>query len=283
MEILDELPEPMGVVDGPMPRFQGHIRFDHVEFGYEPGRPVLRDITIEIPPLRRVALVGLSGSGKTTLAKLIPGFHDAWSGSVSIDGQDILEIPLAVLRRNISFVPQDSVLFEGTVRENLAIGRPDATDEEIIEAATRAHVHDAITSMPDGYQSWIREGGKNLSSGQRQRLAIARALLRDAPILLLDEPTASLDVEAEAEVMHALDTLIEGRTVLMISHRLSTLGHVDEIIVLEHGVIVEHGTPARLRKSGGVFARMLAEQNRYSGTAQSSRSSGRRRRDVHSA
>jgi ATP-binding cassette, subfamily B, bacterial len=162
-------------------------------------------------------------------------------------------------------VPQDSVLFEGSIRENVAIGRPSASPEQIVDACVKAHIHDSIVLMPEGYDSLVREGGKNLSSGQRQRLAIARAMLRDAPILILDEPTASLDVEAEAEVMHALDTLIEGRTVLMISHRLSTLGHVDQIVVLKDGCIAERGTPSQLRRSGGLFAQMLAEQNRYSG------------------
>jgi ABC-type multidrug transport system ATPase subunit len=157
----------------------------------------------------------------------------------------------------------ESVLFEGTIRENIAIGRPDASDEEIIAAAKKAHIHETIMALPEGYAARVREQGKNFSSGQRQRLAIARAILRDTPILLLDEPTASLDVEAEAEVMHALETLVEGRTVLTISHRLSTLGHVDEIIVLHQGRIVERGTFEELKAAGGVFAWLLAEQNRY--------------------
>jgi ABC-type multidrug transport system fused ATPase/permease subunit len=155
------------------------------------------------------------------------------------------------------------VLFEGTVRENIALGRPKATDEQIVAAARKAHIHDAIMALPDGYAAHVREGGKNFSGGQRQRLAIARAILRDAPILILDEPTASLDVEAEAEVMRALQTLVRGRTVLMISHRLSTLGNVDEIVVLDQGRIVEQGSYRVLSRAGGVFARMLEEQNRF--------------------
>ncbi len=266
VEILDATPERVEEYGPDERRFQGHIRFDDVIFGYDKGRAVLRGVSFEIEPQKRVALVGLSGSGKSTIAKLIPRFHTAWTGSVNIDGVNVTQLDLGLLRRNISFVPQESVLFEGTVRENLAIGRPTATDAEIVAATTQAHMHESILEMPDGYQTWVREGGKNLSSGQRQRLAIARALLRDTPILILDEPTASLDVEAEAEVMHALDTLIQGRTVLMISHRLSTLGHVDEIIVLQEGAIVERGSPTSLRKANGVFARMLNEQNRYSGT-----------------
>ncbi len=171
--------------------------------------------------------------------------------------------PLGILRQNVSMVLQDSVLFEGTIRENIEIGRPGATDEEIIDAAKKAQIHDTIMKMPDGYATEVREQGKNFSGGQRQRLAIARAILRDAPILVLDEPTASLDVEAEAEVMHALDKLVVGRTVLMISHRLSTLGNVDEIIVLKDGRIAEQGTFRELKKKGGIFANLLEEQNRY--------------------
>jgi energy-coupling factor transporter ATP-binding protein EcfA2 len=155
------------------------------------------------------------------------------------------------------------VLFEGTIRENIEIGKPGASMEEIIDAAKKGYVHDTIMSLPDGYETEVREQGKNFSGGQRQRLAIARAILRDAPILILDEPTAALDVEAEAEVMHALDKLVVGRTVLMISHRLSTLGNVDEIIVLKDGRIVEQGTFKELKRAGGVFAGLLEEQNRY--------------------
>ena len=217
-----------------------------------------------MPPGRRVALVGLSGSGKTTLAKLIPRFYDIWDGTISIDGVDTRNYPLETLRRNVSLVLQDSVLFEGTIRENIALGRDDAGDEEIITAARLAYIHDHIAALPNGYASQVREQGKNFSSGQRQRLAIARAILRDAPILILDEPTANLDVEAEGEVMRAIDRLVVGRTVLMISHRLSTLGNVDEIVVLQKGRIVERGTYSTLRAARGVFAGLLDEQSRYS-------------------
>src|SRR5919108_2105081 len=208
---------------------------------------------------------------------LMPRFYELWGGTNSTAGVDHRHYPLEVLRQNISLVLPESVLFEGTIRDNIAVGRPGASEAEIIDAAQKAHIHETILALPEGYAAPVREQGKNLSSGQRQRLAIARAILRDTPILILDEPTASLDVEAEAEVMHALQTLIEGRTVLTISHRLSTLGAVDEIIVLHQGRIVEHGTFEELRDAGGVFAWLLAEQNRYNlDRRQRARRGGRR-------
>ena len=252
------------VPDAAPERITGAIAYRDVVFGYDPRRPVLSGIDLDIASGKRVALVGLSGSGKTTLVKLVPRFYDVWNGSITVDGVDVRDIPLGQLRASISLVLQDCVLFEGSIRENIALGRPDATDEEIIEAARKASIHDTIAGLPDGYDSHVREQGKNFSGGQRQRLAIARALLHDAPILILDEPTANLDVEAEGEVMRALDTLVAGRTVLTISHRLSTLGNVDEIIVLSEGRIVERGTYMELKRLGGVFAHLLEEQSRYS-------------------
>jgi ABC-type multidrug transport system fused ATPase/permease subunit len=234
-----------------------------VVFGYEAERPILQGIDLEVPVGRRLALVGLSGCGKTTLVRLLPRFYEPWAGSITIDGVDIRAYPRDVLRRNIAMVLQDSVLFEGTIRENIVLDRTDATEDDIVAAAKQACVHETIMSTPGGYNAQVREHGKNFSSGQRQRIAIARAILRDAPILLLDEPTANLDVEAEAEVMRAIEQLTAGRTVIIISHRLSTLGHVDEIAVLKAGRIVERGTYRQLKASGGIFAHMLAEQNRY--------------------
>ncbi|HKV58102.1 MAG TPA: ATP-binding cassette domain-containing protein, partial [Ktedonobacteraceae bacterium] len=184
-------------------------------------------------------------------------------GVVRIDGTDNRAYPLNILRQNVSMVLQDSVLFEGTVAENISIGKPGAPLYEVIEAAKKANIHETIINDLGGYDGSIREQGKNLSGGQRQRMAIARAILRDAPILILDEPTAALDVESEAEVMHALEKLIVGRTVIMISHRLSTLGNVEEIIVLKNGQIAEQGSFQDLKRRGGVFAALLAEQNRY--------------------
>jgi ABC-type multidrug transport system fused ATPase/permease subunit/pSer/pThr/pTyr-binding forkhead associated (FHA) protein len=266
-EVLDQAPELVETTapyHGPT-KFQGNITFENVYFSYSPERPpVLKGINLHIAAGKRVALVGLSGGGKTTLVKLIPRFYEIQQGSVKIDGNDNRNFPLTVLRQNISMVLQDSVLFEGTFRENIEVGRPGASEAEIIDAAKKAQIHETIMAQPDGYNTLIREQGKNLSGGQRQRMAIARAILRDAPILILDEPTASLDVESEAEVMRALDTLIVGRTVIVISHRLSTLGNVDEIIVLSDGRIVEKGTYKELKRMGGVFAHMLDEQSRYS-------------------
>src|SRR5579863_5298466 len=264
-EVLDAAPE---IVDSGAPyygptKLRGEIIYENVIFGYSKDRPILKGINLHIAAGKKVALVGLSGGGKTTLVKLIPRFYEIQQGSVRLDGADNRMYPLAILRQNVSMVLQDSVLFEGTIRENIEIGRPGATDEQIIDAANKAQIHDTIIKMPDGYTTEVREQGKNFSGGQRQRLAIARAVLRDAPILILDEPTAALDVEAEAEVMHALDKLVLGRTVLMISHRLSKLGNVNEIIVLKDGRIVEQGTFKDLKQRGGVFAGLLDEQNRY--------------------
>lgn len=265
-EVLDQAPE---VIENTTPYFgpkklHGDISFENVYFGYSPERPIIKGINLQIPAGKKVALVGLSGGGKTTLVKLIPRFYEIQQGSVKVDGVDNRMYPLNVLRQNVSMVLQDSVLFEGTIRENIEIGRPGAPDAEIMDAAKKAQMHETIMGLPDGYDTLVREQGKNFSGGQRQRLAIARAILRDAPILIMDEPTASLDVEAEAEVMRALDTLVVGRTVIVISHRLSTLGNVDEIIVLSNGRVAEKGTYRELKRMGGIFAGLLEEQNRYS-------------------
>ncbi len=264
-EVLDQAPE---VLESHVPyqgptRLRGDLSFENVVFGYTLERPVLKGISLQVPVGMKVGLVGLSGGGKTTLVKLIPRFYEAQQGSIRIDGVDNRTYPLSVLRQNVSMVLQDSVLFEGTIAENIALGKPGATPPEIIAAAQKANIHDVILHDLGGYERLVTEQGKDLSGGQRQRVAIARAILRDAPILILDEPTAALDVEAETEVMRALNHLVVGRTVIMISHRLSTLGNVDEIIVLKGGQIAEQGSFSALKKRGGVFAQLLEEQNRY--------------------
>src|SRR5947209_6469413 len=213
-EVLDQAPE---VLESTAPyygptKLRGDIVFENVVFGYTPERPVLKGINLQIPAGKKVALVGLSGGGKTTLVKLIPRFYEIQQGSVRIDGVDNRMYPLKVLRESVSMVLQDSVLFEGTIRENIEIGRPGASDADILAAAKQAQMHETIIDLPDGYQTLGREQGKNFSGDQRQRLAIARAILRDAPILILDEPTAAMDGEAEVEVRRAMDTLIVGRT-----------------------------------------------------------------------
>jgi ATP-binding cassette, subfamily B, bacterial len=266
-EVLDQAPE---VKEAPLPgpysgpqRFQGEITFENVVMGYLPGMPVLQGVNLYVSPGKRIGLVGLTGGGKTTLVSLIPRFYEIEQGTIKIDGVDNRLYPLDVLRNNVSMVLQDSLLFEGTIRENIAFGRPGAAIEDIVEAAKKASIHEMITSLPDGYDASVNEQGRNFSGGQRQRLAIARAILRDAPILILDEPTSNLDVEAEIEVLKALHTLIAGRTVLTISHRLSTLGHVDEIVFMNEGRIAEQGTFHELKRQGGLFAALLEEQNRY--------------------
>jgi ABC-type multidrug transport system fused ATPase/permease subunit len=242
-------------------KLQGEISFEHVSFSYTKNQPILKGINLFIPAGHKVALVGHPGSGKTTLINLILRSYEVQRGSVKIDGVDNRRYPLQVLRENVSIVLQDCVLLERTIRENIAIGRSGATEQEIIEVAREANIHETIMNLPAGYSTYLREGGKYFSPVQRLRLAIARALLRDAPILILDDPTANLDVESEAEFMNALDRLVVGRTVLVIARRLRTLGNVDEIIVFKDGHIVEQGTFKDLKRKGGEFAKLLAEQN----------------------
>lgn len=233
---------------------RGEITFDRVAFGYDPELPVLRDISLTIKPGEMVGIVGATGSGKSTIASLIPRFRDPDSGTITIGGVDIRDYALRQLRAQIGFVLQDTVLLRGTVRENIAFGRPDATDDEIIEAAKQANAHEFITRMPNGYDSAIGDRGMTLSGGQRQRIGIARALIRDNPILILDEPTAALDAESEHVVVQALERLMAGRTVIAIAHRLSTLRNADKIIVVKDGVVAEDGSPQQLLDRDGVYA-----------------------------
>ena len=236
------------------PRFRGDITFNHVAFGYDPELPVLRDITFTISPGQMLGIVGPTGSGKSTIASLIPRFRDPDAGAITIDDADIRDYAPRQLRAQIGFVLQDTVLLRGTVRDNIGFGRPDATEDEIVEAAKLANAHEFITRMPKGYDSVVGDRGMTLSGGQRQRIGIARALIRDNPILILDEPTAALDAESEHLVIEALERLVAGRTVIAIAHRLSTLRNADKIIVVKDGVVAEDGTHQQLLALGGVYA-----------------------------
>jgi len=238
------------------PPFRGEIAFDHVAFGYDPEAPVLRDITFAIGSGEMVGIVGPTGSGKSTAVSLIPRFRDPDTGSITIDGVDICDYKLHGLRCQIGFVLQDTVLLRGTVRDNIAFGRPGATDDEIVEAAKLANAHEFITRMPKGYESMVGDRGMTLSGGQRQRIGIARALIRDNPILILDEPTAALDAQSEELVIEALERLMEGRTVITIAHRLSTLRNADKIIVIKDGVVAEDGSHEQLLRLNGVYAQL---------------------------
>ena len=234
--------------------FEGAVAFEHVAFSYNPEVPVLQDVTFSIAPGQFVGVVGMTGSGKSTIVSLIPRFYDSTAGRILVDGSDIRDYTLVGLRRQIGFVLQETVLFRGTVRENIAYGRHQATEAQIIAAAKLANADEFIVRMPGGYDTPIGERGATLSGGQRQRIGIARAFIRDAPILILDEPTASLDAESEELVMEGLNRLMKGRTVIMITHRLHTIRSADTIVVLHHGGVAEQGTHDELMARGGIYA-----------------------------
>ncbi|MCV7175300.1 ABC transporter ATP-binding protein [Mycolicibacterium sphagni] len=242
------------------PPLRGGITFSHVAFGYRPGVPVLRNVTFTISPGQMVGIVGPTGSGKSTVVSLIPRFRDPDAGQIFIDGVDVRDYRLRGLRSQIGFVLQDTVLLRGSIRSNIAFGRPDATEAEIIRAAELANAHEFISRMPDGYDTVVGDRGSTLSGGQRQRIGIARALIRDNPILILDEPTAALDAESEHLVIEALERLMEGRTVVTIAHRLSTLRSADKIVVIEDGVVSEEGSHADLLGRGGTYAQLCRLQ-----------------------
>jgi ATP-binding cassette subfamily B protein/subfamily B ATP-binding cassette protein MsbA len=255
MEILDTPPE---VSDHPDARaavdVRGHVRLEDVSFGYSPDRRVLDAISLDVLPGQTLAIVGATGAGKSTLVSLIPRFHDPDSGRVLLDGADIRTLTLRSLRDHVSIVLQEPFLFPLSIAENIAYGRPEATAAEIEAAARAANAHTFIERLAEGYATTIGERGATLSGGERQRISIARALLKDAPILILDEPTSALDAQTESLLLEALERLMAGRTTFIIAHRLSTIRKAERIIVLDGGRMVESGTHAELLAAGGLYA-----------------------------
>lgn len=264
-EMVDIFEQPPSVVDPKHPELcvidRGHIKISHISFTYGGGNPVFKDFSLEITPGEKVGLVGRSGAGKSTITKLLLRFVDVGSGTITIDGQDISRITQNDLRSRISYVPQDAILFHRSLKENISYARQEATDSEIVNAAKRAHADDFIQKLPKGYDTLVGERGVKLSGGERQRVAIARVMLKDAPILVLDEATSSLDSASEKYIQDSLHELMEGRTTLVIAHRLSTLKKMDRIVVLDDGAIVESGTHKELLEKKGLYHDLWKHQS----------------------
>lgn len=256
-ELMD-LPETIGDKPEakPLPRVTGRVKVENVSFSYGEDAPALRNISFEVQPGQMVAFVGPSGAGKSTIANLLPRFYDVTEGSILVEGVDVRDVTLGSLREQIGIVPQETMLFSGSVWENIRYGRLDATDEEVVEAAKAANADEFIRQLPEGYDTKLGERGVNISGGQRQRLAIARAILKDPQILILDEATSALDTESEKVVQAALDRLMVGRTSFVIAHRLSTILGADRILVIDHGEIVEAGTHEELLAKGGLYSNL---------------------------
>ena len=261
MEVLETEPE---IQDRPRAiearHVRGQIRYDDVTFGYAPGEPVLKHVSLEAGPGDVVAVVGPTGAGKTTLVNMLVRFYDPWSGAITLDGHDLRDLQHRSLRRQIALVLQDPFILPTTIRENIAFGRPDASFEEITAAAAAANAHEFIARLPQGYETEVGERGATLSGGEKQRLSIARAFLKDAPILILDEPTSALDARTEGRLLEALDRLMEHRVAFVIAHRLSTIKRATQILVLDRGEIIERGSEQELIAKGGLYAALLAQQ-----------------------
>ncbi len=259
-ELLDAPEEPLEATGQPASERHGEVRFEHVSFSYKPNEPLIKDLSLVAEPGQTVAIVGPTGAGKTTLVNLIMRFYDVGAGRITLDGVDITSMPRSALRSQIGMVLQDSWLFEGTIRENIAYGKPDATEEEILTAARATFVDRFVHSLPDGYDTKVDEEGSNLSSGERQLVTIARAFLAGPELLILDEATSSVDTRTELLLQHAMNALRTDRTSFVIAHRLSTIRDADLILVMEHGEIVEQGTHESLLLADGAYARLYQSQ-----------------------
>ena len=264
--VFDVLDLPEVIKNAPdakaLPKVKGDVRFNDVSFAYNENEEVLSHVSFEVKPGEMIAFVGPSGAGKSTVASLLPRFYDATNGSITIDGQDIRTVTLDSLREQVGIVPQETVLFNGSVYDNILYGRLDATREEVEAAAKAANAHDFIMQLPNGYETMLGDRGMNISGGQRQRISIARAILKNPQILILDEATSALDTESERVVQEALDRLMVGRTSFVIAHRLSTIKNADKIMVLEKGQLIEQGNHDELMAMDGLYAHLYKIQYR---------------------